>query len=333
MNNFAPWEDPNLSAPAATLEHVIEKRVRRFALWKWDGRLVWRDRYFRELWWASRDEIDGDLVGAWKRVVDSKRFGRALASKDTGRGHFGGSGSDIDAGAGVRYSMQEWVPGAYHIICDALGAGQARLREYDGWWDFEAREDSRPRHQMIRSNGQPYHSVWWPGLQFPHLKSAFTGGFGHFAFGSLPAPQRAIVRAGDASEPMLLLRDWTTWQVQSQRLWQRSAQEAVPYPERSPQWHEALAALNRKAPLHFGLPTEAKLEHSSHSLGRSALLRLVCTWNFGLVTWEIKLDHSIGLEPSMHDVLETQLHLRDTLRPILTAAEIATLFEPVPCPA
>ena len=65
---IAPWDRGSLAPRLATIEREIEGRARRFALWRWDERLVWRDLERTEMWWASLDYVSGNSIESWDEV-------------------------------------------------------------------------------------------------------------------------------------------------------------------------------------------------------------------------------------------------------------------------
>ena len=99
MPEIAPWENPNLPASYATIEREIEGRTRRFALWRWDERLVWNDLDYPRLWWATLDAAA--TFDDWERAIENWKFGRAFSERCL---NFSGRGEAVGFDRSVSFS-------------------------------------------------------------------------------------------------------------------------------------------------------------------------------------------------------------------------------------
>ena len=177
MPEIAPWENPDLPAPFATIEREIEGRVRHFALWRWENRIVWRDLRFRQLWWATLDVAAS--VADWKRAIDAGEFGRAISETCC----FGGRGAIVGFDQSVSFSSTH--PGCYefYVLVGADGSGIACWKQHARWWKFESNDYKRLRRQLRRNhskfNGESpiLIPIWQSHFQPPHLKNALLDGF------------------------------------------------------------------------------------------------------------------------------------------------------------
>ena len=151
MTEIAPWENPDLPAPLATIEREIEGRARRFALWQWDERLVWHDLERPSLWWVTLDEAG--TLDDWERAIEAERFGRATSQSYKMSGY----GPRVGLARRVRFKALDYGKRRkFHLISDADGRGIARASEDDLWWPFPPQSDTRPlkrvRATRVRSN-------------------------------------------------------------------------------------------------------------------------------------------------------------------------------------
>ena len=314
MPAIAPWENPDLPAPFATVEREIEGRARQFALWRWENRIVWRDLRFRQLWWATLDVAAS--LDDWERAIKNWAFGRALSQ------------SYKVEGRGPRFGLPRRVqfkPDDYGrrckfiVVSNSFGRGIARQKDEDRWWPFPAVGDNRPLRRI--QQGLMKQPLWWPGLQIPQLSRAVWSGYSTQILSQLPPHFLGVLRAGENAEILLLARDIILWHHLSR--WPRHDGPGYLSPESGIN-RELLARL----PKLFELPDEMRV------------IAIVTDWPFKVLeigascqlkidglTWSVQRWEKFPTQaPTAERVLELRLRLRDALRPILTATEIAEIL-------
>lgn len=310
MNEIAPWENPDLPAPIATTERFIKDRVRRFALWFWDGRLVWRDLNHPRYWWATLDCAEGDAVKIWETAVEMEQFGSAT----TANYEFSGDGTWFGLPAEVAFEMH--APREFFLIRNGRDGGLWRAK-YDAEWQiFHADEKACAQSQSANlAKGNP--SIWHTARVFPSAKNALAKTFLPTLANVLSPNMRRYLEAGKNAPPLIIARDLLTL-VAARNLRANKLKLLKCF-------NAQLRLYNLESRLcrHFNLPKGTQLTVSYPQ-------NLSCAIRFGSIIedvhWSIGVQTSLA--PTAHETLEAQLRLRDALRPLLTPTEIEEILAP-----
>ena len=320
MAAIAPWEDPDLPAPFAQIEREIEGRARRFALWRWDERLAWRDLDYARLWWATFDAARD--LDSWERAIGEQRWGRAWSQSQQCHGF----GPMLGLPKRVKFEALNYRTFyKFHLIADSHGRGIGRRSDDDAWWRFPALDDARPLQPV--QQGPKQQPLWWPGLQIPHSSSAVWSGYTPRLLSELPVGFVRVLRAGADAPILLIARDIMLWR--HLHLFRPTFDFNYALPPNS-MGSEINPQLGAHLLAHFELPPQTRLD------------ALITTWPFNKkelgtfceltqngIRWLVQRWEDWPLQPpSSHQMLELQLRLRDALRPILTSAEIEEILAP-----
>lgn len=304
MPEIAPWENPNLPTPFAHVEREIEGRIRRFALWHWDERLVWNDLDYPRLWWGTLD-VAASLAD-WDRAIEHERFGRASSQSC----NFGGNGQRIGLSEAVRFVSYQHGTLRFHVVNDAKGQGMAREIAAGDWhhFDYSHREPVKRilsrKHRHHQNQNICDSFLWRPDVNFIRAGDALLNGYKETLLGQISPQFLALLEQGNRARPLLLLRSLFLWSI---HLAQNS---------------DRIAPIIHKIVAHFGLPEKAKINViKSYSHPTPQLLFSVMIQH---THWNVKAN--LPTAPSLHEALEAALYLKQELRPILTAAEIEEIL-------
>ena len=302
MPEIAPWENPNLPAPFAIIEREIENRPRRFALWHWDERLVWRDLSYRQLWWATLDVAAS--LDDWKIAIEQERFGRASSQ----RCNFGGNGQRIDLSEAARFVSYQRGMLRFHVINDASGKGVAREIVTGDWHPFDCSHRAQVKRILLRRERQEQNVfaliIWRPDVTFPKAGDALLDGYKETLLSQISPQFLDLLKQGSRARPFSLLRSLFLW---NSHLAQSS---------------ERISSIVAQTLAYFGLPENSKINVvSSRSYQTPQLLFSVMIQS---THWSVRA--SLPAHPSLHEALEAALYLKQELRPILTDAEIEEIL-------
>lgn len=313
MNEITPWENPDLPAPFATIEREIEGRKRRFTLWRWDERLVWRDLDYPRLWWATLG-VAASLAD-WESAIESGRFGRAVSRSHSLRG----SGSDF----GFTEAVKVFGNRKFYAICDLHGGGLARAENEIVWWNFPDPADNLSLKKFPR--GPMKQPLWWPGIQIPHaMRKALVSGYKFQILSQIPASLLRMLRDGENARILLLARDITLWHIYNFSNWNSSTEQRLCELNFSCDFKPLL----KKVSDFFQWPANSLLHVvDSHPHFSKKELFIVIVFTAAKARWIIK--HRLPLptfDITSRQLDELQLRLRDALRPILTPTEIEEIL-------
>ena len=314
MPEIAPWENPNLPAPFATIEREIENRKRRFALWRWEERIVWRDLKNTRLWWATLDVAAS--LDDWEGAIEKGQFGRAFSESC----YFSGRGEIVGFDRSVLFSCGYCHD--FYILLSAEGSGVACWSQSENWENFKF--NSYKRLKKSRRKLQVRHKlqdplpipIWRSNFQPPSLGNTLLGGFGSTFVQALSPNLTQFLQNGERAELFQAVKYLVVCQLRLS-------------PIRRYQLHYFVKEINRQYPdlisklcQQFGLPTDLNFALTKSRI--PDLTTFSCSTLVENTAWMI---HSRLQEPSTaHELLELQLRLRDALRPILTPTEIEEIL-------
>ena len=306
MLEIAPWENPNLSAPFATIEREIENRTRRFALWHWGNRIVWRDLSYPQLWWATLD-VAASLAD-WEIAIENGRFGCAK----TERYRFYGLADEIGLSPRTYFGARQLKGKEFYVILDEQDSGLWCAKGNDEWWLFYADKSARTKSQAINSINESF-TIWHPDRAFTDVKSVVLKAFIPTLANTLSPALRQFFKAGTKAPAFLLLRDLSVWVV---------SKNSEVRGQKLNQYFDEQFRLLPTLLTYFALP-----EKSSFTLYDPQFMnpRIRYETEVEGIYWGINEDIPVSL--SAHEILELQLRLRDALQPILTDAEIAEILD------
>ena len=318
---IAPWENPDLPAPFATLEREVEGRTRRFALWRWDGRVVWRDVEHPHLWWATLE--GAETLGDWERALEMQAFGRAYSE----RHRVSGKGEKLGLGAGTSFKAPYDFAVEFTVIGDGRTGGIAREKSGGAWWVFAYSQNAGLKRRAARRPDSVRGSLLWTGLQLPTTRGEVLAGFAPQILEQIPPGLADVLRAGANAPVLLILRDLELWRLC--HLKDSSAEErrisTFDFVERN---QKILGRLRE----FFGLLPDTRL-HSGHSHPREPVKELIsfCIVTVENIEWRARrFDPFPTHAPSARQSLEIQSELaprlRESLRPIFTVAEIEEIL-------
>ena len=296
MTEIAPWDRGSLPARLATIQREIEGKTRRFALWRWDERLVWCDLLCLEMWWASSDRVDGNIVKSWDDVVQANRFGRAFSS------NFGYFGLETKLHQ-LPLSCHLSFSSDFHFIVNHDNGGIAKEKQSADWINFAPLDDAYARRKRGR-----LPSLWHYSRDFYGYMPAFLRAYTPRLLDQFPRGVRTMLKMGAQAPELKLLRDLALLSVYENILFM--------------DFLRIHSRLCQKIINHFGLPTESRCHVFSNR--NDSGLRLFLQSQIGEKHLQICLPFPTS--SSAHERLELQLRLRDALRPMLTSTEIETLL-------
>lgn len=318
MPEIAPWENPNLPAPVATIERQIEGRSRRFALWQWDNRLVWQDVNHPRLWWATLDVAT--TLDDLERAIEQWKFGRAFSESCcfSGRGEIVGFDRSVSFSSDYRFSHD------FYILVDAEGGGIARWKQSGNWARFGFNSYKRLKRLRRRIYAKrKFQSplaipIWRFDFQPPKLGNALLENFQDTFIQPLSPELKSLFERGEGAELFRAVKDLVTWRFHLVTI---SRYQIYDFVDGINRQHRNVTS---KICEYFGLPIDLNF---SLAISRNPnFVTLVC---YGLVKNTIWSIHSRLSEVSTaHEILELQLRLRDALRPILTPTEIEEILTP-----
>lgn len=294
MTQIAPWENPNLPAPFAHVEREIEGRQRRFALWRWEERLVWRDLNYPRLWWATLDVAA--TLADWERAIVEQWFGRAFTSEC--------KKSCIGQRIGLPSECVFYLDRSFYVIATKDGTGKAREKAANIWLNFTPFGDEHTKRKIERSP-----SIWHPNRCFFQVDREILRAFAPVLLERLAPSLICLIKQGKSAPSFRIMRDLAVWNVHREILFTDITRN-----------HREIY---QKLLSHFGLPEESLF----HVWGERKQLNGVQLQFFvkqDYQAWQIQ--KSVLLVTTMHELLELQLRLRDAMRPILTDAEIEEIL-------
>lgn len=316
MPALAPWENPNLPASFAEADCEIEGHPRRFALWRWERRLVWRDLRFAQLWWATLN--DAENLDDWERAIEAGRFGRASSQSHKYEGY----GPRLNLPRRVRFKPDDYGKRCkFLVLCDSCGRGIARQSDEGEWWIFPAPDDKRPLPRV--QQGLMKQPLWWPGLQIPHSSNAVWSGYAARFLSRLPPDFLRVLQAGEGAEILCVAHDLTLWHHLSH--WQEKGGLLSLAPHSGEQQN-----LIARLPSLFGLkPYVRSTAFVTDWPFKILEIGAVCERHAQGINWQVQRWRKFPTQiPTTHELLELQLRLRDALRPILTSSEIEEILAP-----
>lgn len=314
MPEIAPWENPNLPAPFATIEREIENRPRHFAMWRWDERLVWRDVDYPRLWWATLDVAA--TLADWEFAIEQARFGRAFSDSY----NFSGRGEIVGFDRSVSFALQYYPPHKFYVVVDAQGNGIARWSKSEHWWSFDSNCYKRLQRQRRRRQSKYGFEdplpIWKSKFQPPNLRNTLLDGFKSIFLSHLSPELTNFLQLGERAEFLGVIKDLVTWRRVFVSLPIDNIRDLIPelsrtYPNLLP-----IICAHFKLPKNSHFVLKSSIYHQHKTLSCSITVEGTC--------WSI---HSRLSEISTaHELLELQLRLRDALRPILTPVEIEEIL-------
>ena len=316
MLEIAPWENPNLSAPFATIERLMEGQLsrfginRRFSLWGWDGRIVWRDCSFPGLWWATLDRFGAQTILEWETAITTEEFGRAR----TYNLKWSGSGTQAGFSPQVHFHSPPDIVHQVHVISDQHG-GLWRMADEENWNSYFASRSEQAKAQNANAHsGTP--SIWCKDYFLPEpRKTILENRIPKFTEGLSPTLKN-IFSEGNRSDFVQIMTALAT-----QFLYNNPN---IDQGKVNGQFRDYLRFHTRtmaKILNHFRLPIDSELKLVGWLQND---LFLVYEIQDVEVVWN--LSNKIPLIFSAHEQLELQLRLRDALKPILTSTEIEEIL-------
>ena len=294
MAEIAPWENPNLPAPFATIERAIEGRTRRFALWRWDERLVWRDLDYPRLWWATLD-VAASLAD-WERAIEDWRFGRAFThSCDKSL-----NGNFIRLSSCCRLRLTR----DFYVIADKHSGGTAREVKADIWLFFAQTGGAYNRRKNERAP-----SIWHVDRHFYVISRSLIYAFTPLLLERISPGLQTLIEAGKTSPVLQIMSDLAIWNFYNNALFT--------------DFKRNYAVSHQKIISYFGLPDES-IFHVWGERKRINGIQMQFIVRQDYQVWDIET--SLLVVTTMHELLELQLRLRDALKPILTPAEIEEIL-------
>ena len=313
MPEIAPWENPNLPAPLATVERQIEGRARRFALWHWDERVVWRDLNYSKMWWATLGRAA--TISDWESAIASANFGRAFSE----RCDFSGNGDRVGFHQSVRFTLDYGVLFDFQVIADAFGRGLAREKFSGEWGRFDHSGSGRLKRHLNKYRDAPVSILWRGKFQFPKVSAALFDAFAPTFVSGLSPGLTELLKAGENARPLRLVSDFARWRL-----------DLTPQADWG-EWHKFMDRIFQDFPVllpklrhHFDLP-----DSSEFYFGRELyypIPRIFYRAKVSGTFWQTRCD--LPNLTTAHERLELGLRLRDGLRPILSPAEIEEILAP-----
>ena len=294
MPEIAPWENPNLPAPFALTEREIEGRTRRFALWRWDNRLVWNDLDYPRLWWATLDAAA--TLDDWERAIEAERFGRAFSSRC------------LKSCSGQRIGLPSecalYLSRDFYVVAATNGTGEVIEKAENTWLRFTPCEDEYTKRKRERSP-----SIWHPNRCFFQVNREILRAFAPVLIERISPGLKQMIKSGRNAPAYKTMKDLAVWNVHCEILFS--------------EFKRTNEEICQRIVSYFGLPKESWF-HVWGERKQLTGIQLQFGAKQGYQAWQIQ--NSLSLATTAHELLELQLRLRAALQPILTAAEIEEIL-------